>query len=207
MQIALQAFIHKVAPSLSLPLYCCTAFFSLPSCYKDRFAFSLWQRIFSGNTFWGISCCSWSGSLLISFYSLVLHLFFRQGCLICTPFLTRVPGLTVVTSLSYPLYSACFLDTWSSDCLFILVASFHVPSTSIIHLVLYIFQISRHSFSFAKLAQAVFCKGRLWACLVIFFKFLGCGCSWSKNSMVKDEKNNGHPLPLHTFSLPASLCT
>jgi len=70
----------------------------------------------------------------------------------------------------------------------VLVASFHVPSTSIIHLVLYIFQISRHSFSFAKLAQAVFCKGRLWACLVIFSSFWGAVAPDPKTPWSKMKK-------------------
>ena len=118
MQIALQTFIHKVDPSLSPP-FCIVAqlsflyrlvirivlFFSLT-------AYLLWQYFLR----YLLLFLEWLSSHFFLFSC--TSFFFRQRCLICTPFLTRVPGLTVVTSLSYPLYSACSLDTWSSDCLF-----------------------------------------------------------------------------------------
>ena len=85
---------------------------------------------------------------------------------------------------------------------------FSYPSLQIIHGVLFIFQISPTSIFLCKVSASGVPQGSpSGTCLVIFFKFLGCGCSWSKNSVVGDEKNNGHPLPLHTFLLPAPSCT
>ena len=117
-------------------------------------------------------------------------------------------GLAAVQSFSFPCGQVCLPIPAAVAASWPWFHPFSYPSLQIIHGVLFIFQISPTSIFLCKVSASGVPQGPpSGTCLVIFFKFLGCGCSWSKNSMVGDEKNNGHPLPLHTFLLPAPSCT
>lgn len=149
------------------------------------------------------------GVALFSFLFILLYfLLFSAGCLICTPFLTRVPGLTVVASLSYPLYSTCSLDTWSSDCLLsfgsVFSCSFHFY-----HSFRSLYFSNKPTFIFlCKVSASGVLQGSPLGLPRDFFSsFWGAVAPDPKTPWSKMKKNNGHPLPLHTFSLPASLCT
>lgn len=75
-------------------------------------------------------------------------------------------------------------------------------SLQIILCVLSIFIQVRHPFSLAKLAQAVFCKGRTPGLPHDFFQVFGVRLFLiQKLCRPEDEKNNGHPLPWYTFPL------
>lgn len=60
-----------------------------------------------------------------------------------------------------------------------------------------------NDFSFAKIAQAAFCKGARRVPRNFFQNF------WAQDHKIskpRGENNSGHPLHLHAFSLPASFC-
>lgn len=101
-------------------------------------------------------------ALLVSTWTSYTSLsFFIIGILVCTSSLIQVSWLFVGSGIfffsSLRMFSL-YLKGWMPFVFW--SASFHVPSTFNHPSPSFHFLISRHSFSFAKLAQAVFRKGR-----------------------------------------------
>ena len=87
-------------------------------------------------------------------------------------------GLAAVLSFSFPCSQVCLPIPVAVAASWPWFHPFCYPSLQIIHGVLFIFQISPTSIFLCKVSASGVPQGSpSGTCLVIFFKFLGCGCS------------------------------
>ena len=90
----------------------------------------------------------------------------------------KFQGLAAVLSFSFPCGQVCLPILAAVAASWPWFHPFSYPSLQIIHGVLFIFQISPTSIFLCKVSASGVPQGPpSGTCLVIFFKFLGCGCS------------------------------
>lgn len=90
----------------------------------------------------------------------------------------KFQGLAEVLSFPFPCGQVCLPIPVALTASWSWFHPFSYPSLQIIHGVLFIFQISPTSIFLCKVSASGVPQGSpSGTCLVIFFKFLGCGCS------------------------------